>query len=134
MKIEVSYGELFDKISILEIKRSKIKDSNKLQHIIKEHDSLLRELAIEKFSLFNDESYVKLKEINLLLWDIEDRIRQKEKLQNFDTEFIKLSRQIYKLNDERFNFKNDLSIKAGSSLYEQKSHDTCTNTNISPIL
>lgn len=121
MKIEVSNGEIYDKLSILEVKSLKLKDSIKLEYVNKEF-LYLREIIREINFSTEDEIYVKLKNINFQLWDIEDEIRSKEEQQDFSERFIELSRLIYKLNDERFRLKNQINIKTNSSFKEQKGH------------
>lgn len=121
MKIEVSNGELLDKLSILEIKKQKITDKDKLKHIEAERGHL-ETLASSLHFPLTDPSYIRLKEINSLLWDIEDNIRKKEDEQDFGEEFIQLSRDIYILNDERFRMKKDINIRTKSLFHEQKGH------------
>ena len=120
---EISAGELIDKITILEIKKEKIKDSQKLKIIEKELLSL-KKTSNEKIP---DKSRVKnlilsLKNINLKLWDIEEGKRQAEKNQKFDEDFIKLSRDVYKTNDERAKIKLKINEILGSNIKEVKSH------------
>tara|TARA_R110000803_G_scaffold187913_1_gene250286 strand:- start:1908 stop:2282 length:375 start_codon:yes stop_codon:yes gene_type:complete len=118
MNIEVSVGEVLDKISILEIKRKKIKDTTKLKNINKEFIALS-----ESFPNFKDqEDYNNLLEINNTLWDIEDKLRIKESKQSFDTEFIRLARDVYFTNDIRSEIKKGINIKLGSNLVEEKSY------------
>tara|TARA_R100000951_G_scaffold114296_2_gene118267 strand:+ start:1890 stop:2258 length:369 start_codon:yes stop_codon:yes gene_type:complete len=118
MNIEVSVGEVLDKISILEIKRKKIKDSNKLKNINKEFLVLS-----ESFPNFKEqEDYNKLLEINTALWDIEDKLRIKESKKSFDEVFISLARDVYFTNDKRSNIKKRINLKMGSDLIEEKSY------------
>ena len=110
--VEVSIGELLDKISILEIKQEKIKDPEKLKFINNEHSILKTQLennvkSDDKLTKF----YQSLKEINTKLWDIEDDKRQCEKDKDFGEKFIKLSRDIHFLNDDRSKIKLKLNIK-----------------------
>ncbi len=107
MKIEVSAGECFDKISILEIKSEKLQEE-KRQHAIKERDHL-KESVGEHSHVFEHSVYKDLCEVNNALWIIEDDIREKEKLQEFDDEFIQLARKVYITNDRRFNLKNKIN-------------------------
>tara|TARA_R110000824_G_scaffold49838_5_gene139646 strand:+ start:388 stop:768 length:381 start_codon:yes stop_codon:yes gene_type:complete len=123
-KVEVSFGEYFDKLSILEIKLSKITDGDKLLYIKEENNHLLSELGEYSYVLESD-IYLKLNQLNSLIWDVEDAIREKEYNESFDEEFIDLARQVYKLNDERFNCKSGINNLVGSSYKEQKSHKTC---------
>ena len=121
--IEVSVGELLDKISILEIKQNKIKDFEKLKYIKDEHSILNDQLnknvkSDEKLSnLFSS-----LKEINSKLWVIEDEKRQCEKDQNFKDKFIKLSRNVHILNDKRSKIKLEINNYTGSKLKEIKEY------------
>jgi len=122
--VPVSVGEYFDKYSILSIKSIKLTDAKKLAYVKKE--KLALETKMEGLEhVLQSEPYRRLYEINLQLWDIEDNIRQKEKVSLFDDSFIQLSRSIYFLNDERFNCKNAISVLVGSTYKEQKSHTTC---------
>lgn len=121
MKIEVSNGEIFDKLSILEVKSQKITDNLKLQYVNKEHQYLKQVVSMIDFSL-DAEAYKKLRDINFQLWDIEDEIRLKEEQADFGDRFIELSRLIYILNDERFRLKKKINIETGSDFHEQKGH------------
>ena len=121
MKVEVSNGELLDKLSILEVKKKKIKEESKLLYVEKELEHLNSLADSLDFSL-EDSSYVKLKEINYQLWDIEDEIRKKEDEKDFGPRFIELSRSIYILNDERFRMKKEINMKTNSLFHEQKGH------------
>ena len=120
---EISAGELLDKITILEIKKEKIKDSQKLEEIDKELLSLTKpsDEKIPNKNKIND-LIVNLKQINLKLWDIEENKRLAEKNQKFDEEFIKLSRDVYKTNDERAKIKLKINEILGSNIKEVKSH------------
>jgi len=123
MKIEVSVGEIFDKLSILEVKSEKLNDTLKLEYVIKEYQYLQNVISKINFSL-EDEVYKKLRDINFRLWDIEDEIRLKEEQRDFGERFVELSRSIYKLNDERFRLKNKINIQTNSDFHEQKGHKT----------
>ena len=121
--IEVSVGELLDKISILEIKQHKIKDLEKLKFITKEY-SILNDQLNENVK--SDEKlnnlFSSLKEINAKLWVIEDEKRQCEKDQNFTDKFIKLSRDVHFLNDERAKIKLEINDYTGSKVKEIKEY------------
>ena len=121
--VEVSVGELLDKISILEIKKEKIKDPNKLEFINKEH--LILKNQLDK-SVKKDEKLEKLfqslKEINAKLWVIEDEKRQCEKDKKFDEKFIKLSRDVHFLNDDRAKIKLEINNHTGSVIKEIKEY------------
>ena len=120
---ELSAGELFDKISILEIKKNKIKDKGKRNIILKELSSL-QETASEniKKSKSITKLYKKLKFINLKLWKIEDDIRDCERKKNFGDKFIKLARAVYFTNDERSLVKNKINSLTKSNISEVKSY------------
>jgi len=120
---EISAGELFDKISILEIKKNKIKDKSKVKIILKELGSL-QETANRniKKSKSLTKLYKKLKSINLKLWKIEDDIRNCERKSNFKEKFIKLARDVYFTNDERSRFKNKINSLTKSNISEVKSY------------
>ena len=121
--VEVSVGELLDKISILEIKKEKIKDLEKLKFINDEYSVLKDQLnknvkSDEKLSeLFNS-----LKEINSKLWVIEDNKRQCEKDKDFGEKFIKLSRDVHFLNDDRAKIKLEINNHTGSVIKEIKEY------------
>ena len=120
---EISAGELFDKISILEIKKNKIKDKNKRNIILKELSSL-KETAYENIEKSKSiiKLYKKLKSINLKLWKIEDDIRDCERKNNFESKFIKLARAVYFTNDQRSRFKNKINSLTKSNISEVKSY------------
>jgi hypothetical protein len=120
---EISAGELFDKISILEIKKNKIKDKNKRNIILKELSSL-QETASENIEKSKSiiKLYKKLKSINLKLWKIEDDIRDCERKNNFESKFIKLARAVYFTNDERSHIKNKINSQTKSNISEVKSY------------
>jgi len=121
MKIEVSNGEIVDKITILEIKLEKIHNKEKLINVQKEYTLLIQhfsDLGIDT----NHSLYQQLKQINLKLWDIEDKLRIKELKKEFDTEFIKLARSVYFTNDERAMVKRQINELSGSTLFEEKEY------------
>ena len=121
INVPISVGELIDKITILEIKKDKLKNL-KLKNILKEL-SFLR-AVLEKNSIFiPDAIYFQLKSINLKLWDIEDKIRIKEKNKEFDNEFIKLARSVYLNNDRRSETKKEINIMFNSEIIEEKSYE-----------
>ena len=121
--VEVSVGELLDKISILEIKLDKIKDPEKLKFISNEHSILKSQLDnnVKTDSKLNN-LFSSLKEINSKLWVIEDEKRQCEKDKNFDEKFIKLSRDVHFLNDDRAKIKLDINNHTGSKIKEIKEY------------
>ena len=121
--VEVSVGELFDKISILEIKKDKIKDEEKLKYIVDEYN-LLKEQMIDKVKLNEKLSglFDALKDINSKLWVIEDDKRLCEKDSDFGEKFIKLSRDIHFLNDKRASIKLEINNQTGSKIKEIKEY------------
>ena len=121
--VEVSIGELLDKISILDIKKDKIKDETKLEHILNEY-KILKEEYDNKVKNDNKLSklYSSLKDINSKLWVIEDEKRLCEKNADFGDEFIKLSRDVHFLNDERAKIKLEINIHTGSKIKEIKEY------------
>ena len=121
--IEVSIGELLDKISILEIKQEKIKNTEKLKFINNEHFILRKQLEknVKSDDKLND-LYQSLKEINSKLWVIEDNKRQCEKDKNFGEKFIKLSRDVHFLNDDRAKIKLEINNHTGSIIKEIKEY------------
>ena len=126
MKINVpaSVGELFDKITILEIKKKKIKDKEKLKYVNVELNLLnnvVRKKKINKrkiFKLINA-----LKSINLKLWNVEDKLRKLEKEKSFKSLFIQKARSVYTLNDKRSVIKNNINIETNSNVNEVKSYE-----------
>ena len=121
---EISAGELFDKITILEIKKTKISNKEKLNDVAKELTSLNETLK----KLIPDQSEIqdlvnKLKEINLKLWDIEDGKRAAEKNNDFGEKFIELARNVYKFNDKRAKIKLAINNILGSNIKEIKSYE-----------
>jgi hypothetical protein len=121
---EISAGELIDKITILEIKKIKISNKEKLNDIEKELSSLngTMKKSIPDQNLIKD-LIVKLKEINLKLWDIEDGKRAAEKENSFNEKFIELARNVYKFNDERAKIKLAINNTLGSNIKEVKSYE-----------
>ena len=121
--VEVSVGELLDKISILEIKQTKIKDPEKLKFINNEHSILKNQLEKNVKSDDNlNNLYQSLKEINAKLWVIEDDKRQCERDKDFGEKFIKLSRDIHFLNDNRAKIKLEINNHTGSRIKEIKEY------------
>lgn len=119
----VSVGEFLDKISILEIKKERIDDDEKLVNIERELNLLI---SLWDQSLFSQQDiskeYGQLKAINEQLWEIEDKIREKEMCDEFDKEFVALARSVYITNDKRAHIKKQINVKLGSELVEEKSY------------
>ena len=121
--VEVSVGELLDKLSILEIKQEKIKDDEKLKYINDEYSVLKDQLSknVKSDDKLNN-LFASLKEINSKLWVIEDEKRMCEKNSDFGEKFIKLSRDVHFLNDERAKIKLDINNHTGSKIKEIKEY------------
>ena len=124
VNIEISIGEFFDKLTILEIKKERIKDASKLVNINTELDALNKLLSGLAFSRADvDIEVSELKTINEKLWLIEDVIRDKESAKSFDQEFIELARSVYFTNDRRSDVKREINIKLGSDFIEEKFYE-----------
>ena len=124
MKIEVSNGELFDKLTILEIKLSKITNKDKLANLMKEWE-YINSQVLSYYQIYGTKltSIVdKLDDLNNELWWVEDQIRLCEKQKIFDIEFVELARSVYKLNDERHDLKKQIDILTNSKFSEEKSY------------
>ena len=123
IQISISYGELIDKITILEIKFDRIQDDSKRRNVELElatlTDAWLR-ASVDSDAIGPERE--RLKSINLSLWEIEDSIRHKEGQKSFDNSFIELSRSVYRTNDERATVKRVINEKLGSRLIEEKSY------------
>lgn len=120
MLIEVSIGEVLDKMSILTIKLNKIQDSEKLRNIAKELSHLNKK--IER-GMIEDGLYEALCGVNGKLWDVEDKLREHEREQNFNYTFVELARSVYHLNDTRARIKKEINLKYGSDFIEEKSYE-----------
>ena len=120
MYIEVSTGEVADKISILVIKNEQIRDTTQLANVQKELSALVESFPAE---ILIDKLYTELSVINFQLWRIEDNIREKERLGEFDAEFIQLARDVYFTNDRRAFIKKEINLKYGSDIIEEKSYN-----------
>ena len=125
MKVEVSNGELLDKLTILELKLTNIADVQKLSNIQKEHDEL-SPLADQLFDSYGEELnnlYKQLAEINSELWTIEDDIRECERNKDFGSDFVSLARAVYFTNDKRSEIKKSINLLTGSGFVEEKSYE-----------
>lgn len=121
--VPVSFGELLDKIAILEIKSERMSDPDKLANVRRELDELRGTWGQSAQATIDiADLLAALKAVNERLWVIEDDIRIKESKQEFDAEFIRLARAVYFENDERARVKRDINIKLGSALVEEKSY------------
>ena len=124
MKIEISTGELMDKLSILEIKLQRIKDPNKSTNVEKELKELNKHFQdlLDQYGEPIKNHYLELSKINKILWDIEDNIRKKEAAGEFDSEFVELARSVYITNDQRAKVKKSINLFTNSELIEEKSY------------
>ena len=121
VEIAVSYGELFDKISILEIKQSKVVNADQRTNIENELDVLNRVRTTVVPADFKINNLMAgLTDVNERLWDIEDQLRDCERRQEFSATFIELARSVYRLNDRRAELKRELNTRLGSGLVEEK--------------
>jgi hypothetical protein len=120
MNIEVSIGEIVDKLTILRIKKNNITDEGKLFNVVTEYDYLY-DVVFNQLKIESDDFY-NLLLVNERLWDIEDLIRDKERDKVFDTEFIELARSVYVTNDKRAELKKEINLKYGSLFVEEKSY------------
>lgn len=118
--IKVSIGELWDKYTILLIKQEKIKNREKLKSISTEVKFLNKNM--EKYNYKENELFLKLKSINLQLWEIEDKLRIKELNKDFSKEFIELARNVYIINDKRAECKRKINLFFGSAIQEIKDY------------
>jgi hypothetical protein len=121
MKIEVSNGEIIDKLTIIQIKLERIKDKAKLANLQKEYDELIS--SSSSILDTSDPLYKALYEVNCELWDIEDRIRDLERNKSFGEEFILTARAVYFKNDKRSEIKREINIRTSSGLIEEKSYE-----------
>jgi hypothetical protein len=121
MKIELSNGEIIDKLTILQIKLERIKDKKKLINLRKEFDVLVK--SASSIMDTSDPLYKALYEVNCELWDIEDHIRDLERRKDFGEDFIATARSVYFKNDKRAEIKKEINIGTSSGLIEEKSYE-----------
>jgi hypothetical protein len=121
MKIEVSNGDIIDKLTIIQIKLERIKDKVKLVNLQKEYDILLK--ASSSVISTSDPLYKALYGVNCELWDIEDHIRDLERKKDFGNDFVCTARAVYVKNDKRSELKREINIKTSSGLIEEKSYE-----------
>jgi hypothetical protein len=121
MKIEVSNGEIIDKLTIIQIKLERIKDKVKLINLKKEYTKLIK--VSSSILSTTDPLYLALYQVNCELWDIEDRIRDFERKKDFSNDFISIARAVYIKNDKRSKLKREINIKTSSGLIEEKSYE-----------
>ena len=130
MKVEVAIGEIFDKITILDIKLERIFDESRLSYVQGEKDVLEEALKLEGVEIdIDSDLYRELRDINMKIWDTEAGFREKEAEQEFDDEFVQFARLNAKYNDERFLVKKRINEHYDSPVREQKSYDRLYNTN-----
>ena len=129
IKVDISFGEFLDKLTILEIKSERVADAQKLANINKELH-LLRNIWAQSDKRDTDisEEIRRLKAVNEKLWDVEDAIREKEHKSEHDEEFIQLARSVYLSNDERAAIKRELNLKLDSGLIEEKCYSDYQGT------
>ena len=120
MKVEISNGDLVDKLTILGIKLRNIPDGSSLEKVREEY-AILKPL-VDSLNV-RESLLVDLKFINSEMWNVEDRIREKERTQEFDEEFVSLARSVYKNNDRRFKIKRQINQETSSEIEEQKSYE-----------
>lgn len=120
--IPAAWGEIFDKISILELKRAHIVAEPAQANVQRELDALMR--VLEALPLADDLTalFDRLRAANAALWDIEDAIRDQERRQDFGAEFVRLARSVYRINDERAALKKQINLRTGSALVEEKAY------------
>ena len=128
MKVEVAIGEIFDKITILDIKLERISDESRLTYVQVEKNVLEEALIMEGVEI-DSELYQELRDINMKIWDTEAGFREKEAKQEFDDEFVQFARLNAKYNDERFLVKKRINEHYDSPVREQKSYDRLYNAN-----
>lgn len=121
MKIEVSNGEIIDKLTIIQIKLERITDESKLKNLRREFGEL--KITAEKILSTADPLYEALYEVNCELWDIEDHIRDLERNRDFGEDFVTTARSVYFKNDRRSEVKREINIKTASGLIEEKSYE-----------
>jgi len=121
MKIEVSNGEIIDKLTIIQIKLERIKDRTKLANLRREYDELIK--VSSSIISTSDPLYKALYDVNCELWDIEDHIRDLERNKDFGNDFIETARAVYFKNDRRSEVKREINLKTSSGLIEEKSYE-----------
>lgn len=122
VSVPVSIGEMIDKLSILQVKKTKISDKTKLEFVNKEFEILYNLSSVYLDNVEIESLYHQLVEINSSLWDVEDKLRIIEKEKRFEGEFISLARKVYFTNDERFRLKNEINLLTFSEIREVKDY------------
>jgi len=121
MKVEVSVGEIVDKLSILQLKKNNIAESKKLKNVINEYD-YLHDIVFNQLNI-HESDFADLLHINGILWEIEDKLRDMESRKQFDDLFVEYARQVYITNDKRADIKKQINLKYGSMFIEEKSYE-----------
>ncbi len=121
MKIEVSNGEIIDKLTIIQIKLERMKDKSKVTNLRKEYEELKNAIAF--IFTMEDPLYKELYDVNYELWDIEDHIRDLERNKDFGEDFINTARSVYFKNDRRSEIKREINLKTASGFIEEKSYE-----------
>ena len=121
MKIEVSLGEVLDRLSILQLKLQNISHTGKVANIVREHEAISRSIKGLKLKDLRHQ-IEQIYEVNKTRWETEDKIRSKEAEKVFDQEFVELARSVYKLNDRRNAIKREINLLSGSHLFEEKQY------------
>jgi hypothetical protein len=121
MKIEVSNGEIIDRLTIVQIKLERIRDEAKLKNLKKEYEELIK--VSSSVMSTSDPLYKALYDVNCELWDIEDHIRDLERKKDFGDDFTETARSVYLKNDKRADIKREINIKTSSGLIEEKSYE-----------
>ena len=121
MKVEVSIGEIVDKLSILHLKKNNITDSVKLNNVIVEYD-YLHDIVFGNLNI-QESDFLELLQINEILWNVEDKLREMESRKQFDDLFVEYARQVYITNDKRAEIKKQINLKYGSTFVEEKSYE-----------
>jgi hypothetical protein len=122
LQVPVSVGELIDKLSILQVKKLKIANPERLKYVSEEYELLYNESEVYLQLNGVKSLYDSLIEVNSALWDVEDKLRVFESEKKFDEEFIELSRKVYYTNDERFRLKNEINLITFSKIREVKDY------------
>jgi hypothetical protein len=122
VSIPVSVGELIDKLSILQVKKTKISDEIKLEFVNKEFEILHNLSSVYLNDVEIESLYHQLVEVNTSLWDVEDKLRLLEVEKRFEGEFISLARKVYFTNDDRFRLKNEINLITSSEIREVKDY------------
>jgi hypothetical protein len=122
MNVEISIGEFVDKISILKIKKERITDQGKLNNVLKEYEYLIQLADDNKLDILDSPFFLELTEANLIIWDGEELLREKQRSEQYDSDFIDIANRIHSTNDIRAQIKKEINLKFNSNFVEEKSH------------